>query len=228
MNRTLNVIRMQLVNRQTFVWIPLIILGGAFLLMLLVILMIPGDKPKIGGAAQAPLWYFMVVGIQALALTFPYSQAMSVTRREFHVGTLATAALTSAVIAVVFTLGGFVEDATSGWGRNGYFFRIPWLTDGPWGVTLLIFFAAAMLFFTAGYAGAGIYKRWGSLWLTVVLISLAFVLAGAMWLIGVNNAWDATFTWIGERGPAGIGIGMLVAAAVLSLGSYGVLRRTVP
>ena len=55
--------------------------------------------PKYGGGAQAPLWYFDVVGIQALTLTFPFSQAMSVTRREFFLGTLLTAAFTSSILA---------------------------------------------------------------------------------------------------------------------------------
>ncbi len=34
MNRTLSVVRMQLINKQTYIWIPLIILGGAFILTL--------------------------------------------------------------------------------------------------------------------------------------------------------------------------------------------------
>jgi hypothetical protein len=228
MNRTLNVVRMQLVNRQTFIWIPLIILAGAFVLMLLVIMMIPGDKPKIGGAGQAPLWYFLVVGVQALAYSFPFSQAMSVTRRDFHLGTFVTAMLTSVILAVLFTLGGLVEGATDGYGRNGYFFRIPWLTDGPWFVTLLVFFSAAMLFFAVGYAAAAVYKRWGTLWLTVVLIALGLALVGLGWLLIVTDTWVSAFAWIGEQGPQGLGLGMLGAAVVLSLASYGVLRRTTP
>ncbi|WP_438354719.1 hypothetical protein [Microbacterium sp. CJ88] len=228
MNRTLNVVRMQLVNRQTFVWIPLIILGGAFVLMLAVIFMVPGDEPKIGGAAQAPLWYFLVVGIYALALSFPFSQAMGVTRREFHLGTLATAALTSIILAVLFTLGGLVEEATNGYGRNGFFFRIPWLTDGPWFVTLLIYFSAALLFFTIGYTAAAIYKRWGTLWLTVALVVLALGVVGLGWILIATGTWTSTFDWVGAQGPQGVGFGMLGATVVLSAASYGVLRRTTP
>ena len=102
MNRTLSVVRMQLINKQTYIWIPLIILGGAFVLALAIYAMLAGSGvtgPFYGGGAQAPLWYFLVVGIQALTLTFPFSQAMSVTRREFYLGTLLTAALTSAILA---------------------------------------------------------------------------------------------------------------------------------
>jgi hypothetical protein len=228
MNRIAGVVRMQLVNSQTFIWIPLIVLGGAFALNLAVVLLIPGDGPKIGGAAQAPLWYFLVVGVQALALTFPFSQAMSITRREFHLGTFAIAAVTSVILAVVFTGGGLIEGASNGYGRNGYFFRIPWLTDGPWFVTLLIFFGGALLFFTVGYTSAAIYKRWGTLTLTLVLVGLGVVLVALGWLLTVTDTWVQTFEWIGAQGPQGLGFGMLAAAVLLSLASFGVLRRTTP
>ena len=109
MNRTLNVVRMQLVNRQTFIWVPLIVLGGSLIISIAiwVILNQAGVTANMyGGGAQAPLWYFGVVGVQAMTLTFPFSQAMSLTRREFYLGTLLTAALTSGILAVVFVIGG--------------------------------------------------------------------------------------------------------------------------
>ncbi len=83
--------------------------------------------PFYGGGQQAPIWYFGVVGIQALTLTFPFSQAMSVTRWEFYLGTLLTAALTSAILAVIAVVGGLIEQATDGWGINGWFFALPWV-----------------------------------------------------------------------------------------------------
>mgnify|MGYP004237449591 FL=1 len=86
MNRVGNVVRMQLVNRQTFIWIPLIILAGSLVVSIVIWSMIPYDAPKYGGGAQAPLWYFFAVGIMGMTQTFPFSQAMSVTRREFFLG----------------------------------------------------------------------------------------------------------------------------------------------
>ena len=95
--RIFNVVRLQYVNRQTFIWVPLIVLGGAFVVTwgIWAVLFANGVRADMyGGGAQAPLWYFAVVGVQALTLTFPFSQAMSVTRREFYLGTLLTAAFT--------------------------------------------------------------------------------------------------------------------------------------
>ena len=80
MNRTLNVVRLQLVNKMTFLWIPSIILVRACVLTLAIYAMLSSNGvsgPFYGGGSQAPLWYFMVVGIQALTFTFPFSQAMT-------------------------------------------------------------------------------------------------------------------------------------------------------
>ncbi|MFS2021933.1 hypothetical protein ACEN88_35925, partial [Massilia sp. CT11-108] len=63
MRRTLNVVRLQLINRQTFIWVPLIVLGAATLISILIYAMIPTDEPKYGGGGQAPLWYFFAIGI---------------------------------------------------------------------------------------------------------------------------------------------------------------------
>ena len=72
---------------MTYIWIPLIILVGALVLTLAIYAILAGNGapgPFYGGGSQAPLWYFLIVGIQALTFTFPFSQAMSVTRREFY------------------------------------------------------------------------------------------------------------------------------------------------
>ena len=82
--RITNVVRLQFLNLWTFVWTPLCVLGGSWLISFLVNAIInsadvSGDKVSYG--AQAPLWYFLVIGVMAMAYTFPFSQAMTVTRR---------------------------------------------------------------------------------------------------------------------------------------------------
>ena len=228
MSRTLNVVRMQFVNKQTFVWVPLLVLSGAFVLSLLIFAMIPVDGPKYGGGSQAPLWYFMVVGVQSLTLTFPFSQAMSVTRREFYLGTLLTASATAAMLSVIFVIGGLIEQATAGWGINGYFFYLDWVWVGGPLAAFVVYFAIAMLFFVIGFWAATIYKRFGSVWLTVVLVGIGLLLVGLMWLTGLANAWLQLFTWIGEQGALGLALwGLLVGAALVAV-SFLILRRATP
>lgn len=228
MNRTLNVVRMQLVNRQTYVWVPLIVLVGSWLLSVAIFAMIPYDGPKAGGGSFAPLWYFLAVGVQALTRTFPFSQAMSVTRREYFLGTLLTAAVTSAMLSVIFVIGGLIELATGGWGVNGWFFHLDWLwAAGPWGA-LLVFFVLAMLFFITGFWAATIFKRFGTLWLTVVIVGIGALLVGAIFLITRLEVWEQVITWILVQGSLGLTLWGLLLAAVLAVVSFATLRRAIP
>lgn len=115
MNRTLTVTRMQFVNKYTFVWLPLIILGASFLMSLGIFAIIPYDGVKVGGGSQAPIWYFFAVGIMSLSYTFPFSQALSITRREFFFGTMLAAVGTALILGAVFVGGGALEQVTTGW-----------------------------------------------------------------------------------------------------------------
>ncbi|MDX2376279.1 hypothetical protein M4I32_05640 [Microbacterium sp. LRZ72] len=228
MNRTVGVVRMQLVNRQTYIWIPLIVLAGAFVLTLLIWSLVPHEAVKYGGGAQAPLWYFGVVGVQALTLTFPFSQAMSVTRREFFLGTLLTAALTAAILAAIFVCGGLIEQLTNGWGMNGYFFYLDWIWQSGPLVAGLFFFVIAMLFFVVGFWSATVYKRFGGVWLTSILVGIGLVLVGLLWLIGRLQAWPSVIGWIGAQGALGLGVWGLALVAVLAASAFVTLRRAVP
>ena len=231
MNRTLSVVRMQLINRQTYIWIPLLILGGAFLLSLAVYATLAGSGvpgPFYGGGQQAPIWYFGIVGIQALTLTFPFSQAMSVTRWEFYLGTLLTAALTSAILGVIAVVGGLVEIATDGWGMNGWFFGVPWMwANGALGA-FLFNFVLAMLFFVIGFWAATIYKRFGGLWLTVVLVGLGALFVLGLWAVGRFDAWGVVFDWMSAQGVTGLSLWGLLLATVLAASAFMTLRRAVP
>ncbi len=228
MSRTLNVVRMQLVNRQTFVWIPLIILGGAFLITLLIWAMLPPEANKYSGGSQGPLWYFVAVGVMAFAYTFPFSQAMSVTRREYFIGTLLTAAVTSGILTATFVVGGMIEVATDGWGINGWFFYLPWVWDQGPAVAGLSYFVLAMLLFVLGMWCAILYKRFGTVVLVTILVGLAVLLVGAMWLVGRLDAWGAVGQWIAVNGALGLTLWGVVVAAALAAISYLTLRRTAP
>ncbi|SCY61025.1 hypothetical protein SAMN05216488_2535 [Microbacterium sp. LKL04] len=230
MNRTLNVVRMQLVNRSTFIWVPLIVLGGTVAISLAIFWLLAGNVESttmFGGGAQAPLWYFLAVGIQALTLSFPFAQAMSVTRREFYLGTLLTAALTSVGLAVLFVVGGLIESLTRGWGMNAYMFRLTWIwSQGPL-VAGLFFAVVAMLFFVVGFFFANVYKRWGNLVLTVLLIALALVFIVILWIIGRADAWGPVFAWFGSLTPIALTGAFVLVIAALAAISYGSLRRAI-
>jgi hypothetical protein len=232
MSRTLRVIQMQLVNRQTFIWIPLIILGGSLAITLAIYAILHSsagvEVNMYGGGAQAPLWYFMIVGVYSLTLSFPFSQAMSVTRREFYLGTLLTAGLTALIMAIVFVLGGLLEGATGGWGVNGYFFRLDWIWEPGPVAAGLFFFVVAMFFFVIGFWGATIYKRFGPMGLTIALVGIGVVLLGILWLIGQARAWAEVFGWFATQGSLNLTLWALLLTAILAVSAFPMFRRLVP
>jgi hypothetical protein len=231
MNRTVNVVRMQLINKQTFVWVPLIVLASSFVMSLAIYAILASSGlpgPFYGGGSQAPLWVLMFVGIASLTLTFPFSQAMSVTRREFFLGTMLAAAMCAALLAVVFAVGGMIEDWTNGWGINGYFFALDWIVeDGPLGAAFF-YFVMAMLIFMLGFWSATVYKRSGALLLTLIWVGVGALLLIAIWAITRFEAWGDVISFLVSLGAVGLAAWGLVLTVVLGGISYLTLRRTVP
>jgi hypothetical protein len=228
MRRIFNVVRLQLINKGTFVWYPLIILAAAVVISVLIYALIPVDTPKYGGGGQAPLWYFFAVGMSAMTLTFPFSQAMSITRREFFFGTMLTAILASALMGVLFLIGGGIEIATNGYGVNGYMFYLPWLWDAGPGGAFIAFFALALFFFVIGFTGATIYKSWGQLVLLIVGIGLTLILVALVFLATRLELWPHVGAAINDLGALGLALWMLLITAVFTGVSFLAFRRTIP
>lgn len=237
MKRVLNVIRLQLINRQTYLWVPLIVLGGSFAISLLIYAIIRpsvvGEAdgvpfPIYGGGSQAPLWYFLFVGVQAMTMTFPFSQALSITRRDFFLGTMLTAIGTSVLLAILFVLGGLAELATGGWWMNGYFFHLPWIwEDGPFGAGV-VYFTVALFFFVVGFTFATIFKTWGMVALTLSWMGVALLLVGLVFLITRLELWMSVWIGITDLGALGLALWGLVVIAVMAVVSLVAFRRTVP
>ena len=228
MRRTLNVIRLQLINKGTFIWYPLVILAGAVVVSVLIYAMIPFDEPKYGGGGQAPLWYFFAIGMSAMTLTFPFSQAMSITRREFFLGTMLTAILASALMGVLFLIGGGIEMLTDGYGVNGYVFYLPWLWEaGPLGA-FVVYFALALFFFVIGFTGATVFKSWGQMVLLIAIFAIVLLLLGLMFLTTQLEAWGQVWEGILTLGAVGLALWGLVVVAALTVISFLAFRRTIP
>lgn len=181
-----------------------------------------------GYGSQAPLWYFGVIGVQALTLTFPFSQAMTVTRREFFTGTMLVALSSALILAIVFLVGGLIERATDGWGYRGYFFYLPWIWNQGPAAAALLYFMVASLAFIIGFWAATIFKRWGLTWLLVVAIGLAALLVLAAVIITQTESWGSVGRALAGAQPLYVALIGLGVSAVLAGISYLTLRRAVP
>ncbi|MCQ1999308.1 hypothetical protein [Arthrobacter zhaoxinii] len=229
MNRAVAVARMQLTNKWIYLWIPLIILASSTLISLAIFAMIPDDASNvISGSGQAVMWYFFALGIQAMTLLFPFSQALSVSRRAFYIGTIGLFSLVALALAVLYWVLGLVEQATDGWGMNGAIFAIPWIAEGAWYTQILFYFAVTILLFLLGFWSSTIYKRWRTIGLTAALVGAGAVLLGIVALITWREAWASVGAWIVELTPLSLAGWLLATGALLALTSYATLRRAVP
>jgi hypothetical protein len=219
---------MQLVTKWTYMGNPLIILAAAFLLSLAIFALIPVDDAKYGGGSQAPLWYFLVLGIQSMTLAFPFSQGLSVSRRAFYLGTLGLFAVLAAGMTAIYLVGGIAERATNGWGINGLFFHIPWISDGPWYGTAIFDFTLMMLMFIIGFWFATVYKRWGTTGMLISLIGSAVLLLAWVALPTMNEWWGSIGGWFIQQTPLSVGAWAAALCMVLAGGSYLTLRRATP
>jgi len=229
MNRVIGVVRMQLINKWTFLGIPAVILTSAFAVSLAIWAMIPDTVPiKYSGAGQAVMWYFLALGIQSLTLTFPFSQGLSVSRRNFYLGTVGLFAVVAAVVSGLYVVLGQVEIATHGWGLNGRMFALQWVANAPWYLQLFFYFDVMVLLFLIGFWSATIYKRWQATGLLVVGIASAVLVVAAAGLITWQGRWPAIGSWMVSLTPADTGLLALGLAVLLGVGSYLTLRKATP
>ncbi|TDU23368.1 hypothetical protein [Arthrobacter sp. JUb115] len=228
MNRIIKVARMQLINKATFIGIPLMILGASFLFTLAIWWLVRrngSDEGLYSGGAQAPMWYFLALGIQALTLTFPFSMAMSISRRTFYLGTVALFSVCALVLSVFYYLIGLLEVATGGWGMGGQFFALQWIADNNWLVQILFYFVLMVLLFMVGFLIATIYMRWRTTGMVAFFTLLGVVVLGIIALFTFGNYWDQFWSWALTWTAAGITLWGGLVALLMAGGSYLTLRK---
>ncbi|WP_426003177.1 hypothetical protein ACPFL9_13110 [Paenarthrobacter sp. NyZ202] len=228
MSRAVAVARMQLINKWTFLGWPVVILAAAFLMSLAIFALIPVAENKYGGGSQAPMWYFMVLGIQSMTLVFPFSQGLSISRRAFYLGSLGLFAVIALGMTGLYLLGGVIERATNGWGVSGYFFTIPWVADGPWYSTAAFFFVVMMFMFIIGFWFATIFKRWGTTGVLISTLGTVVVLIGLAALATLLEWWGSIGGWFAGQSPLSISGWAALLCILLAAGSYATLRHATP
>ncbi|HJX79637.1 hypothetical protein [Glutamicibacter sp.] len=228
MERVIKVARMQLINKWVFIGLPLLILGCAFIFSLVIFWIVRengGEGTMYGGGAQAPMWYFLALGIQALTLTFPFSQAMSVSRRSFYLGTVLLFGVCALALSVFYYLMGLLEKATGGWWMDARFFALEWVADNNVAVQIGFYFVLMVLLFMVGFLIATIYMRWRTTGLLVFFIALGVLLLGVIALLTFNQLWANFWTWALTWTAAGVTLWGGVVAVVMAGGSYLTLRK---
>lgn len=239
-NRIWNVVRLHLVDGWTYIGIPWIIVGFAFVISIIISNIIgfatgnglggaeATESQRYSWAVLAPQWYLIVVAVQSISVSFPFALGFSVTRREFYLGTSLLFVLISAFNAVAFTLLTQIEKLTDGWWMGTYMFNALWFGIDAWYVDLLAFFVMQMLVFFIGASVTTIYMRWRMPGMLVFWMSFALVLLGSLALITYTSSWPAVITWFGQQGIVGIFLWLLVPTVLAAIGGFLALRRATP
>ncbi|MFC5928378.1 hypothetical protein D6T64_07140 [Cryobacterium melibiosiphilum] len=237
--RIWNVVRLHLVDRRTYIGIPWLIVGMAFIVTVFIAQIIGfttgglGTADAIEGqryswAVMSPQWYLVVVGVQAISFGFPLALGYGVTRRDFYLGTALLFVLISAGNAIAFAVLTQLEQVTEGWWIDTYMFNALWLgLEGFW-VDLFSFFVMQLLVFFVGASVATIYMRWRMPGMLVFWSSLVLLIVATVTVITFTSNWIPVSVWFGAQGIAGIFGWLLIPAAIAGVGGFLALRRATP
>jgi hypothetical protein len=238
-HRIWRVVKLNLVNKWTTIWVPVMIMGFIWLVNYLIWWIIwaataPAERAH---ALEGTQWsgggfyifvYMLVVGIQVIAMTFPFALGYSVTRRDFYLGTALTFILLAAGYAIGFTILSSLEEATGGWGLGGHLFTSVYFGGGGFFARLFIVFASMLFFFFIGSGSGTLYMRWRMNGVLVAGAVLVLIIVGAVALITLTGSWPAVGTWFAEAGPTGVAAWLLVPTALAAVSGYFIISRATP
>lgn len=237
--RIWRVVRLNLVNKWTTIWVPVMIMFFIWLVNWLIWWIIwgatePAARPK---AMDGTQWsgggfyifvYMLIVGIQVISATFPFALGYSVTRRDFSLGSGLTFLLLSAGYAIGFTVLSYVEEWTNGWGLGGHLFTSVYFAGESFAGRLFIVFSGMLFFFAVGAFSAALFMRWRMYGVLAILALLVLLLVGAAALITFTGGWQAVGDWFVASGPVGVTAWLLVPTVLAALAGFAVLGRATP
>ncbi len=238
-HRVWRIVRLNLVNKWTTVWLPIMIMGFIWLVNWLIWWVIwaaaaPADRADAlegtqwSGGAFYIFVYMMVVGIQIVSATFPFALGYGTTRRDFSLGSAVTFALLSIGYALGFAALSAVEEWTGGWGLGGHMFTSVYFAGQGFGTRFFIVLCGMLFFFFVGAFAATLFMRWRMNGILAAGAALALLLVGAIALVTLTDSWPAVGDWFASTGAVGLSAWLLLPTVLAALAGYLVLSRATP
>jgi hypothetical protein len=235
LRRIAAVTRLHFVNRFQIVYLPLMMLGAIFLVNLAIWWIIVTASGARGtthlgysGAVSYIYVYGIIIAVQAVSRTFPFSLGFGVTRRDFYLGTVAAFVLLSFGFAIVLTIMSSIEIATGGWGFGGRMFAPLYFTNSFWLLRFVMYFCAFLFLLFIGTAGATFYVRWRATGLTAFFGIIAVILLAGVAYFTLSHNWPAVGTWFTNSGAVGVCLWLLIPAAITGVAGFFTLQRATP
>ncbi|GAB3193846.1 hypothetical protein [Nesterenkonia suensis] len=220
----------------TLIWVPALVLlaswviavGIGFWVDALAEERIAAQEPIYTGAAQAALWCLLFMAAYSGTHTFPFSLALSYSRRVYVVGTFLAFLAVSVGFGLAFGLAAALELMTDGYGAHLYNFALPYLVgDSVW-VGSLLATSVALVLMLLGFASVMFYKRFSVTVLWILLVGLAAVLAVGAMLVTQAEAWGTVWQWVGQQTALSWTAWLVLPIVALAAGSYAMIRRATP
>lgn len=227
-------VRLHAVNPSVFFGVPWLILGGAWALSMVIGLILhgagvvpAGDIPgmRYSWAVLSPQWYLIVVGVQAIGLTFPFALGFGSTRRDFWLGTSLMFVLVSTEMAVAIATLVQLEKATNGWGLGVHMFDALWYGQSGWMQDFYATFVLQLFVLFVGATATTIYMRWRIAGMLVFAVGGVALVLALIAVLTFTQTWEPVAAWFAGIGVAGGLTVLLALTAVWAVIGYLVIRR---
>lgn len=231
--RLLRIARLHLANPSVFLGIPWLIVGMAWLISVIITMLLTASGVEANGqryswAVVSPQWYLVIVGIQAVTYTFPFSLGFGATRRDFWLGTSLLFGALSLVNGFAYAILIQLEKATDGWFVGTHMFDALWYgIEGFW-FDVFSTFSLQLFVFFVGAAVATIYMRWRSRGMLVWGVSLAVLILAGFGTITLTDSWLAVSDFFTAIGLVGVFALLLIPTVFSAVLGYLVIRRATP
>lgn len=236
MTRIWNAARLNFVNPWTVYWIPLMILFFIWLVNFAIWWIISSsvsgadrqdamDGTQWSGASFFIFVYMLVIGVQSMNATFAYALGLSLSRREFYLGSSLAFVVLSAAYGAILTTLSYLEEWTNGWGVGGHMFTSFYFGAGPVWQRFFVFTVALLFFSFTGAVSGTIFMRWRTNGLLIAAAVSIVLVVALLALITLTGSWPLVGEWFVASGPSGVVAWMLIPTVISAIAGYFILSR---